>query len=275
MANQITAGYPRILRSTLQQTNEGLIYVPPTLQIPNTAGTGQSAHRHGLRIQSFELHNRAAAAISVGIGFRIANKFWRVGTYDGTTFTEDTADAQDIGAGDFALGVDETTDSFVVLSTIKHSWVSINVGTAEVDAGAAVDHTVEYTNFAGTGWTVVGTGASYADQFTLTNTVIDTGAREFVWAPPDNWGKITGLTGLPNGYYGWRITTAQNGAGDTAALGNAMEIGYMLPVEAVADNGTYEGEDINFWMPEADAVVAFFSTANAGNRVYVEVSVAG
>ena len=61
------------------------------------------------------------------------------------------------------------------------------------------------------------------------------------------------------------------GAGDTAALVTGIEIGNALIVEGVADNGVWEQEQADYWLPNCDGLMAYFSTANAGNRVYAEV----
>ena len=273
--NYVNKLHTVILRSTNQQsaTDAGLLYVPPSFTQPG-APPGRDVQRMtGLIIRRAELLN-ITAATDLGLGFRIANRYWRAGNTDGTTFTEDTADAQDLGASDFTIGANTAagnTTNFTVLSTIPFDWVSINIGTAEVDdVPTAIDHSLQYSNSAGTGWTAYTAG--YLNNFELTNTVLATGAREFVWTAPSDWGKVVSLAGLPTGYYAWSITTAGATAGDTAALGTAMEIGTMRTVTAVAANTLYAFDFAQMLLAEADAVVAFFDQANANNRVTVEVT---
>jgi hypothetical protein len=242
---------------------------------PITGAVSEHTSREGIAIRRFELYNRSGGLADVGIGFRLANRYWVAGQFtDAGVFAYDTDNAQDVGANDFILGADATNDGFVIAARIPFNWFSINVGTAEVDAGAAVDHAVRYSNTAGTGWTALGSGAAYLDQFTLTNTVIGTGAREFIWDPPADWGKVTSLGGIPEGFYAINITAAALGVGDTAALATSVEIGTMRVAEDIVNNGMYAYELANFVEPMADAIVAYFSTASAANRVYAEVTTA-
>lgn len=277
--NVINKSYPYILRSTNQQGATGLLWEPPgyTARIvsPITGAVSEHTSREGIAIRRFELYNRSGGLADVGIGFRLANRYWVAGQFtDAGVFAYDTDNAQDVGANDFILGADATNDGFVIAARIPFNWFSINVGTAEVDAGAAVDHAVRYSNTAGTGWTALGSGAAYLDQFTLTNTVIGTGAREFIWDPPADWGKVTSLGGIPEGFYAINITAAALGVGDTAALATSVEIGTMRVAEDIVNNGMYAYELANFVEPMADAIVAYFSTASAANRVYAEVTTA-
>lgn len=270
-----------ILRGTRQQTAVGLLWQPPGLDVvtvsPITGAISRATFREGMAIRRFELHNRSGGAASVGIGFRLNNRCWVAGKFTGAgVFTDDTVDAQDAGTSDFILGTDAANDGFVIASSQPFSWFSINVGTAEVDAGGAAvpDHGVQYSDSAGTGWTALGAGSAFTDNFTLANTVIATGAREFVWMPPSDWGKVVSLGGIPVGYYAVNVTTAQAEASDTAALATSVEVGTLMVVEAVADNGIWEQELATMREPMADALVAYFSVANAGNRVYAEVTTA-
>lgn len=272
--------YPVVLRGTNQQsaTDAGLLWTPPGYSHRTTSVlTGaQSAFtmREGCAIRRYDLHNRSGGAASVGIGFRLANRYWRAGQFTAAgVFTDDTEDAQDLGANDFILGADAANDGFLILSEIPLSWVSINVGTAEVDAaGADLDHAVSYSNAAGTGWTALGANATLTDQFTTTNAVWGAGALEFVCLPPADWGKVTGISSVPNGYYALRVMAASTAAGDTAALATAIEVGTLRAIEAVADNALSSADELEWQEHLADAVVAYFSTANAGNYVMVEVT---
>jgi hypothetical protein len=278
--NHVKRLHTVIFRSTNQQsaTGAGLIYEAPTLSQPGQAPNSLPQRMTGLALRRFELLYSGGGTSNVGIGFRLHNNFWRVGNYDGTTFVEDTADAQNLTANDFTIGANGTTGNttfFTILSTIPFDWFSINVGTAEVDAGGATvpDHSLRYSNAAGTGWTNFTAG--FLNNFELTNTVIGTGAREFIWAAPTDWGRTAAaLTGLPVGYYAMQITSQQLEAGDTAALGNAMEVGTMLVAEALAANGIYAKDWTTMGLAEGDAVVAYFGTADANNRVEVEVTTA-
>lgn len=279
-ANVINATYAAILRTggaagtAWHQTDTGLLWVPPSMKVwspPSDLGVSRSKNwREGVWVRRFELHNRSGGTASVGIGGRMENRHWIAGTLtsDGATFTDRTAGYQAQTATIFGADA-AANDGVVILSRQKFNWVSANVTTAEVDAGGAVDHTVEYST--GATWTTLPAGAAVTDDFTLTNTVYTAAVKNLVMFSPADWSLTAGNGGTPNGYYGIRLTSAQMGAGDTAALVTGIEIGTMLLVEGLVDNGIYATEEVDYWMPYCDGLVAYFSTANAGNRVYAEV----
>lgn len=277
--NPARVSYPVVLRGTNQGTNNGLVWTPPSRELVSVSTTGTitryTDYQEGIALRRFWLHNRSGATINAGIGYRLANRYWRAGQFTAAgVYTDDTTDAQDAGANDFILGADEANDGFLILSEVPLGWVSINVGTAEVDAaGADLDHAVSYSNAAGTGWTALGTNAALTDQFTTTNAVYGAGALEFVWFPPSDHGKVTNISSVPNGYYALRIMAASTGVGDTAGLATAIEVGtFAALAEGVDDNQFLSEEWTEDGDDRANAVVAYFSTANAGNYVRAEVT---
>ena len=269
-----------VLRGTNQQsaTDAGLLWTPPGYSHERVSSiTGaRSAYvsREGCAIRRYTLQNRSGGTVNAGIGFRLANNYWRAGQITAAgVYSDDTVDAQDLGANDFILGGDAVNDGFVILSDVPFGWVSINVGTAEVDAaGADMDHAVSYSNSAGTGWTSLGSNAALTDQFTTTNGVYAAGALDFVWLPPSDWGKVTGISSVPNGFYALRVLAASTAASDTAGLATAIEIGTLKGIEAISDNSLMSSAQEAWQEHHADAVVAYFSTANAGNYVIAEVT---
>lgn len=278
--NSIQKSQSVVLRGTNQQsaTDAGLLWTPPGYShesvSPITGVRSVHVSREGCAIRRYTLQNRSGGTVNAGIGFRLANQYWRAGQFTaGGVYTDDTVDAQDLGANDFILGANAVNDGFLILSEVPFSWVSINVGTAEVDnAGADLDHAVSYSDAAGTGWTSLGANAALTDQFTTTNGVYATGALEFVWLPPSDWGKVTGISSVPNGFYALRVLAASTAAGDTAGLATAIEVGVLKAVEAVGDNQLLASPAEAWQEHRADAVVAYFSTANAGNYVIAEVT---
>jgi hypothetical protein len=278
--NTIRKSQSVVLRGTNQQsaTDAGLLWTPPGYShesvSPITGARSVYLSREGCAIRRYTLQNRSGSTVNAGIGFRLAKNYWRAGQFTAAgVYTDDTEDAQDLGANDFILGADAVNDGFVILSEVPLSWVSINVGTAEVDnAGADLDHAVTYSNAAGTGWTALGANAALTDQFTTTNSVYATGALEFVWLPPSDHGKVTNIATIPNGYYALRVMAASTGAGDTAALATAIEVGTLKAVESIADNQLLSSAQEAWQEHHADAVVAYFSVANAGNYVIAEAT---
>ena len=279
--NKVQTG---ILRTTNQQsaTDAGLLYTAPSYTIHSTGERGGTASvaevtkMTGLAIRRFKVFNSAGGTLTVGIGYRLHNRYWKCGVTDGTTFTDDTADAQDLGANDVIIGAndaDGNSTEFVIFSPIPFNWFSMNVGTAEVNAAGDVDHLMQFSDAAGTGWTTIATTGSYLDNLTLTNTVIGAGAREFAWPGNPAWGRVVSLGGIPAGNYAMRIETAALDATDTAATVNAIEVGTMIFKEGILTNTSWDsGDMVQFKQHEADAVVAFFSTADPLNTVYAEVT---
>ena len=244
--------------------------------------------RGAMAITNYALQNRSGGAASVGLGFRLRNDQWKAGQWDDSegaaSFVNDTVDAQDTGASDFAMEVvASNNDGFVIACVHKFDWVSINVGTAGVDGDGSLDRVVQYSNAAGTGWTVAPTNI-YTDEFTVTagTDVYSTGENLFVWMPPQDWGKVTiadaTMGGGTLGYYALQIrsTDAPSGGGQVAALASTIEIGTLpVLVENVADNAVVSEETCFLWEPFGDAIVAYFSTANGGNSVKAEWRHAG
>jgi len=278
MAEPINKTYPPVLRTAgWHQTDTGLLWVPPSYQARFDANAARVTQREGIQINRYELHNRSGGSASVGIGFRLANRHWIAGrlSANGATYTDVTSTAQSTSTTTLQVaGADQT--GFVLGCRVPFDWASVNITTAETDAGGATvpDHAVQYSDSAGTDWTALGANAATTDGFTQTNTVWAAAVTDFVWHKPADWGAWTGGT-LPNGYYYLRFTSAQREASDVAAVATGMEIGILLSIEALADNGVWEVEQAEFYHFKADGLVAYFSTANAGNRVYAEVEARG
>lgn len=248
------------------QTNTNILWTPPA----NRIATGSTLRRiEGMALGYFSLLNRSGGAAYVGIGVRIPNHLWKAGQWVNatTTFTDDTTDAQDTGATDFALETTTANDGFMISSTVQFNAILLDIGTASNLAGAPDPvRAARYSNSAGTGWsaltTIVHTAAS-VEYSTSTETVI-------AWDVPTDWGvHVSGLgTGTPVGEYliNVRATTAPD---TTAGVANSISIYRLYFLESIANNATKE---VNFspaeaWMPNGDGLVAFFSTANSSNRV--------
>jgi hypothetical protein len=267
-----------VLRGTDQQSASGLLYQPPGIvMVNNSKGTiSTSTERQGLEIMEFYLHNRSGSTISVGIGGRLDNRLWTAGqwTEATTTFTDDTTDAQDAGANDFALETTTDNGGFIIASPVPFGWVSINVGTAGVDGAGTTDRAVSFSNGAGT-WTTMTANMPMVDNFTSANTVWAAGENVFAWYPPPTWKPTVGgeATNLPAGLYALRVRTT-DAPDTTAALATTIEVGLMpWMMEGLTDNSYFTGQPSTGYLQYCDAIVALFSTANAGN--YVEFRARG
>ncbi len=274
--NIINTTYPDILRKAgVHQTTASLPWLGPKLVHRITTATGATStyvQRHGAKLKSFEIHNRAGSTINVGIGFRYANHIWKVGRYDGTTYTDITTNAQGRTAVAIQVtGADQT--GMVILSQEKFDWVSADITTAETNAGGAttVDHVLRYSDPGGDSWITLAAASTYVDGWSTTDAVWGTGAKNFVWAAPSDWEKNVSNTGLPDGYYALHFQSAQREASDVAAVITGIEIGSMYAIDSLPDNSVWSEGNANYSSPYGDALVAFFGTAAAGNRVIAEV----
>jgi hypothetical protein len=272
MGNNVNAAYAPVLRTAgYHQTSNGLLWLAPGIVSRGTDGS-TSVQRSGAIIRSFELENRSGGVAACGIGFRLANRSWIMGRYNaaGTTFTDLTSTAQSTSSVTLQVtGADQT--GFVIGCRYKFDWVSVNITTAETNPAGDVAHTVAYSNLAGTGFTTMTANTPVTDGFTLTNTAYAAAVTNFVWQSPEAWGAWTS-TVLPQGYFYLRFTSVGRDAGDVAAIATGIEIGIGKFREGVDDNTIYASEKESFFHPEADGLIAYFSTANAGNYVQADVA---
>lgn len=275
-SNAINKTHPVVLRAAgHHQTDTGLLWTPPAFSSRFASDRPFTTQRGGVCIKRFELHNRSGGSASVGIGCRLANRYWIMGRFaaNGSAYTDLTSSAQSTGTVTLQVaGADQT--GFIIGCQVPFDWASINITTAETNAGGAtvVDHTMQYSNAAGTGWTSVSADSvTTDDDLIAANTVYAAQAQNFVWNKPTDWGAWTS-TVLPTGYYYLRFDSAEREALDVAAVATGIEIGKLLSIEALADNGVWEMEAVDYWEPKGDGLVAYFSVANAGNRAYIEVA---
>jgi len=249
------------------QTRNGLLWVPPTINTRFASNAAVADVWEGATLRKLEIHNRSGSAANVGMGFRLANRIWIGGrlSSNGATYTDLTSTLQSQTAATLQVtGADQT--GFVIGCRVPFDWMSVNITTAETnDGGATVpDHTVQYSDFAGTGWTTVTSGMPFTDNFTLTDTVFTAAVKDFVWQHPYSWGAWTS-TVLPTGYYYLRVTCAQREANDVAAIATGVEIGVMLAMEGLADGEIYADDSADFRCEYATGLVGYNSVADAGN----------
>jgi len=280
MANVINKSHPVILRAAgHHQTDTGLFWVPPQFWSRFSQDSPLAVQREGIGINRFEIENQTAGNASVGVGFRLHNRHWRMGrlSADGATYTDLTATAQSPTATVTlqATGADQT--GFAIGCLVPFDWASVNITTAETDndGGNEIDHDVYYS--IGAGWSaalgaVAGSVATTNDFYCLNSAALWTAVvKNFVWRRPTAWTVSAALGGLPDGYYWLRFTSADREALDVAAIATGIEIGTLASIRQLATMGIWEQEIVDFWEPKADGLVGYFSVANGGNRIYTEV----
>jgi hypothetical protein len=128
------------------------------------------------------------------------NETWNAGQYDdsGPTYTDDTTDAQDTGAGDFQLGNTTENDGFWI--SCSHPFTKITFHSAEQAGGAPV---ASYQYWNGSAWTTL--------TLTTTPTWTDAaGDRTMEWDYLSGMATYSGEVSGLSAYYVIRVrfTTA-------------------------------------------------------------------
>lgn len=228
-------------------------------------------------IQNAELGNHSAGAANVGLGVRLPMRAWGAGQWVNATplFTDDTVDAQDVGADDFPMETTTNNDGFVVYSDQKFNMLDILVGVASV-TGTPV-RVVKFSN--GAGWGSAQTGANLL-QGPITSAHWTAAEHLIWWDMPADWALTTGHAnegGLPVGKYAVLIqsTTAPSG---TAGSATSMSVHHIpFSRRELADNGIYTigPSDKGLSLGSGEGVTAVFSTALAKNHVRLSVRARG
>ena len=271
---------PYRLRGLFQQTDQGLLWTPPSVRV-NQAGGDPPASTTRQLLEGFSiayagLQNRSGSTVVVAVGGRLPNCYWGAGQWvdaAATPFTDDTTDAQSVATGDFPLETLVANDGFVVHSPYKFNAISILCSTASI--GAVVVRALSYTNFAGTGWATP-TNLLVQDAAATNYVVSTTNATEqlVVWSDFADWSPTVdaGLSGIPGGRYAVRIqaTTPPTTAGVATCLGVCQ---LRLGTEGLTDNNTWEYSPNRPMLrfPQCDGLVALFDTANPGNRLTAHI----
>lgn len=226
-----------------------------------------------LQVAYMRLQNRSETDAVVAMGVRLNTGIWKAGqwVHATTTYTDDTADFQDVGATDAALETTTNNDGFLVSSGVLFNGLSINVSTASVGTPVRV---LEYSTGTSSWATLTnalsfdGAGANY-----------NTAENVIVFAPPTDWARMTSShgTGVTVGHYGLRVraTTAPS----TAGIAASMSVHRLyFPIEVLSDNNVYEiplGSMYATLEPNGDALVAYFSVSNPQNLVSAVVRARG
>jgi len=209
--------------TTQQGTNRPFLVPQPMMNQPTIQGnpiatTWVATPQNGYQVGYFSIYVSADATQGfVGLGVKIANRYWKFGSWTNasTTYTDDTADAQSTATNDIALETLTVNDGCLFACACPFNAISVNVTTAS--GGTAPVRALDYS--IATGWS---TGA----VIPVNNAAaLTTGEAVWAWHVWPDWVPMTSVhgTNVPLGYYGVRLrsTTAP---GTTAALGAAAEV---------------------------------------------------
>ncbi|MHA1962084.1 MAG: hypothetical protein ACW99U_17910 [Candidatus Thorarchaeota archaeon] len=237
------------------------------LSTPSDSNTGFTEK---LVFGSVEVGNSSGGDAKCGFGIKQANGVWKAGQWDDSasaSYTDDTTDAQDAGASDFALQTTTQNDGYIIQSLFPFNIVGITVGTAEA-GGTTTD---EYTFWNGSAWTTLPTLA--------TPDYTGTGDKFLEFLQPATWTTLaTGDTpvdtdGLTAGYYAIRYRQTHATGPTTAALATIMWVVDLLDyVEVVGDGKsvTLPQDDGEIRANYPGDIVGYCSTANAANWISIK-----
>lgn len=224
-----------------------------TVLSPNSGGA--------LGIGEVVITNRSGGNIDVGWGWKQPNSLWVAGQIDASAtpdFIDDTTDAQDAGAGDFALTTTTNNDGFLIASKIPFHYIGMDVSTAA--AGSPV-YAVTYYN-----------GSSMAamplyDSFAVG--LASTGAQAIAFPAPHDWAKGTtaAVATTLSDYYCVQVVATT--APTTAALASTLWVGTIMDFyPLLADNAQWDTDmKAEKVIPCGASVLPIFGTAASGNTI--------
>jgi len=218
-----------------------------------------------------QVQNRSGGSAVVGVGVHLDPSQWVAGQWvDATaTYTDDTTDAQDADASDFAMETTTNNNGHLIGCRVQFNIIGYSVGTGSTPAVAAPVRTLEYSRSDGT-WVAIATAVWYVGP--VTGAAWPAGERAVWFVPPSDWVPMVAAhvtAAVLHGFYGIRIraTTAPTAGG---AAATQIVLGRMvLTQEVVADNAVADFE-LSQEIVMAGAHVAFAvsrdtDTANVTN----------
>lgn len=252
------------------QTTDAL-YVPPSMTILSRTSTACRMALGYCRIV-----NRSGGTVLVGVAGRIDRTRWRAGQSSSptgplgvSTYTDDTADAQDSDDDDFPLETTGADTGFLVGSADPFNLLAVRVTTASVGGGAV--RAIHYP-------TAAGTWAAITNPLVIVpNGVWATGARLIWWQrPPDqvllaSAHFASGTDARLAGLHGIRIHATTPGT--TAAVARSLSVFEAIQANvSLADDTAFEinpGGGSEFKLNgQHDALYGIISDVTAVQNVY-------
>lgn len=222
--------------------------------------------RQSIIVHKVDVANNSGSDAACGYGYKILDANWKAGQWDDSAtpkITDDTTDAQDAGADDFALTTTTSNDGHVVSAAEPFELVGYTVSTASV--GSPV---YEYAYWNGSAWTAF--EVIVAPDFSAT------GETALAFSAPSDWAKGgSGTDELDDDQYHIRVraTTAPS----TAPLATQLWVVRLLDLVGTVSDGTTVNEiryvvSSGAKIPPGHALVPYCSVSDAGNTISVEYS---
>lgn len=228
-----------------------------------------------IKLGSVEVGNSSNASASIGWGYLIPTVMWGAGQWDDSNdaanisspaYTDDTTDAQDSGANDFALATTTSNDGFCVESDVKFNMVGITIG-----AAAGGSPVYDYAYWDGSSW------ANLAPFLIATPDMANTGDTYVGFLSPWDWTALASTDdpvtdeGMTTGRYAIRVRATTHPT-TTVGTANVLWLVKLIDyVEAVDD-----GRSVTFSaqgetnIPFKTSIVPYCSTADSKNWVNIE-----
>lgn len=209
---------------------------------------------------SISLRNATGGTIFAGVGPNLDNTKWNAGQIDAAgVFIDDTIDAQDSDAGDFAISALVINTGHILGASELWSLSEYNVST--IHAGAPI---YEFNYWNGTAWIAL---------TTLSTPAFGTLGKSYLaFLPPSDWTKGGSGTGVNQANYNIRVRTTT--APTAAALATTLDIMHALKVPqpsiTTLEAATFKARPFPLSKPKdrnGEPIVAFFSVANTANLI--------
>jgi len=167
----------------------------------------------------------------------IGNNWSQVWTYNGTAYTDETVDMNDIGTADVALSI--TVQSALYLgSNTTFGKFGLYVSTARA-GGTLV-------------WEYYTTGSAWATLPGVTDALTSTGAHSLQFRPPANWAQVD-VNGVTQYYVRFRLSVAGSTAG---AISQGLRDGAAVTYDTItagADLGVNPYHNVAQTTPSSNA----------------------
>ena len=225
----------------------------------------------GDQIMRVYLQNISAGTVSMCLAGFFPDSAWTAGQWVavGTTLTDDTTDAQDVGTNDFPINTTTINDGHIIGCEYPFGLVSYDMTTATV--GAAIEGIIEYWN--GVAWTAITAAGMLVDIPRAATIQWAAGELIIMFYPPSDWAVGGTGTGVSATKYNLRYSSSV--AGTTAGLARRVYVG--VPITGWRNIATLTEAPLREYTPNGlsipDGVVRIGCAANlAAGTVSTAVS---
>jgi hypothetical protein len=212
------------------------------------------------QIMRVYMQNISAGTVSMCLAGLFPDSAWTAGQWVavGTTLTDDTVDAQDVGTNDFPINTTTINDGHIIGCTYPFGLVSYDITTATI--GAALEGILEYWN--GAAWTPIAATGMLVDIPRVAGIQWATGELIVMFNPPLDW--AVGGTGTGVSATKYNLRYASSAAGTTAGLARRIYVG--IPITSWRNIATLTEAPVREYSPSGlsipDGVVRIGCAAN-------------